>query len=52
MDWEFMEENLPKASNLFEYGTLPDVLGCWFSGPADDVPSTSTSMDSISVHHY
>ena len=45
MDSKFMEENLPKASNLFENSILPEMLGHWFSRSDDDIPSTSRSID-------
>ena len=38
-----MTENLAKASNLFETGVLPELLGHWFSRPSAIDISTSSA---------
>ena len=42
LDLSFIAENLPKVKTVFENSILPELLGRWFSRPAEDtVPSIS-----------
>ena len=56
LDVKFMEDRIPSAAKFFENCIMPELLGHWFSRPANDVYSSSdhvvTSGSSLSTSDY